>query len=167
MFQCHRAGRLLIRSFLMMSWLLIFNTSAGAQVSVVVSRKANVDSSKINEVDIKRIFSGAQLKWDDGGKIQVIDQSETSVGKVFYKKVLKQSKNQMQRRWARLRFSGKAGALTKVKSDKQVKQIVSRNHYAIGYILTSALDESVKEIFRLKSPNRTIEARKIENHAGK
>ncbi len=123
--------------------------TAQAQISIVVSKNAKLDSNDVKKAGLKAIYTGNQLKWSNGNKIQVVDQAETSLGKKFYDLVLGKTLNQVRSQWTKLMLSGQASAPVQCVSDKAVKKIVANNPYALGYIASSAVDESVKELFRI------------------
>jgi ABC-type phosphate transport system substrate-binding protein len=127
--------------------ILAMAVSAPAQISVIVAKSTE---AKANKAEIKEIFTGAKLKWPNGSKIQVVDQPDTELGKKFYDVVIGKSANQVRRQWTKLLLSGQAAAPLKQPSDKNVKKIVAGNPNAIGYIATSALDDSVREILRIE-----------------
>lgn len=124
-------------------------TSATAQISVVVAKNSKVTIDKMTKAEVKKIFAGVKLKWKDGGKIQIIDQPETDIGVKFYKAVLGKSHMQVHKQWLKLLLSGQASAPLKASSDAEVKKMVSRHAYAIGYIAANNLDDSVREILRV------------------
>lgn len=123
---------------------------AFAQISIVTAKSAKLDSSVVNKSMLKEIYVGAKLKWADGNKIHVVDQADTEVGKKFYAAVLGKSVNEVRKQWTKLMLSGQATAPFKCSSDKMVKKVVAVNPNAIGYIASSALDNSVKEILRIE-----------------
>jgi ABC-type phosphate transport system substrate-binding protein len=127
--------------------ILVMAASAPAQISVIVAKASEVKATK---AEVKEIFTGAKLKWPNGNKIQVIDQPDTELGKKFYDLAIGKSANQVRRQWTKLLLSGQAAAPLKQPSDKNVKKIVASNPTAIGYIATSALDDSVREILRIE-----------------
>lgn len=132
-------------------WLGLGNVeTAHAQISIVVSKNAKLDSNDVKKAGLKAIYTGNHLKWSNGNKIQVVDQAETSLGKKFYESVLGKTLNQVRSQWTKLMLSGQASAPVQCASDKAVKKIVANNPHAIGYIASSALDASVKELFRLE-----------------
>lgn len=125
--------------------------AAHAQFSIVVSKAAKLDSNDVKKNELKAIYTGNKLKWSNGNKIQVVDQAETSLGKKFYALVLGKTLNQVRSQWTKLMLSGQASAPAQCPSDKVVKKLVAGNPNAIGYIASSALDDSVKEIWRLEA----------------
>jgi len=120
-----------------------------AQISIVIAKSSTLDSSAATRVGIKEIFTGTRLKWANGAKISVIDQADTDVGKKFYTTVIGKSVNDMRKQWAKLLLSGQASAPVKCPSDKAVKKVIAGNPNAIGYVSTSALDDTVKEVLRI------------------
>ncbi|MGH7601079.1 MAG: hypothetical protein ACREOI_32375 [bacterium] len=126
--------------------ILAMAVSAQAQISVIAAKSTEAKATK---TEVKEIFTGVKLKWPNGNKIQVVDQPDTELGKKFYDMVIGKSANQIRRQWMKLLLSGQAAAPIKQPSDKNVKKIVAGNPNAIGYIATSALDDSVREILRI------------------
>jgi hypothetical protein len=74
----------------------------------------------------------------------------SELGKKFYDMVIGKSANQVRRQWTKLLLSGQAAPPLKQPSDKNVKKVVAGNPNAIGYIATSALDDSVREVLRIE-----------------
>ena len=138
-------------ALLLMGFMIGFgnNDAAQAQISIVVSKAAKLDSNDLKKTELKTIYTGNKLRWSNGNKIQVVDQAETSVGKKFYDLILSKTLNQVRSQWTKLMLSGQASAPVQCPSDKAVKKVVASNPNAIGYISSSALDESVKEILRI------------------
>lgn len=125
--------------------------TALAQISVIVAKSAKLDSNDVKKAELKTIYTGNKLRWSNGNKIQVVDQAETGVGKKFYDRVLGKTLNEVRRQWAKLMLSGQASPPMQCPSDKTVKKVVANNPNAIGYVATSALDDSVKEILRIET----------------
>jgi ABC-type phosphate transport system substrate-binding protein len=135
-------------------FVLMFTLCAGgrlalAQISIVTAKSAKLDSNTVNKSAVKAIYMGAKLKWADGNKIHVVDQADTEVGRKFYATVIGKSMNEVRKQWTKLLLSGQASAPFKCPSDKVVKKVIATNPNAIGYIATSALDDTVKEILRI------------------
>jgi len=128
------------------SLLFTYNNNF-AQISVVVSKSSQ---QTISKNDAKQVFAGSKTTWSNGNKVQVVDQSETEVGKMFYDKYLGKSVSQVRVQWTKLVLSGQATAPIKASSDEEVKKNVSGNANALGYISTKSLDSSVKELFKIE-----------------
>jgi ABC-type phosphate transport system substrate-binding protein len=121
--------------------------SAEAQISIIVSKSS---PQKAGASELKQIFSGAKVSWPNGTKILVIDQPETDAGKKFYGKFVEKSFTQVRTQWMKLVLSGQATAPMKCADDAAVIKAVTENPGAVGYILSSALDASVREIGRVE-----------------
>jgi ABC-type phosphate transport system substrate-binding protein len=119
---------------------------ARAQISVIVSASWNVDATESQIVDM---FVGAATTWSDGTKVQIVDQPDTPEGVKFYSDFLRQSSAQVRTQWTRLVLSGQAAAPKKAGGGAAVKQQVLASPGSIGYIATSELDATVKEITRV------------------
>ena len=118
-----------------------------AQISVVIAKSATHAPSMD---DIKAYFSAIKFTWSDGAKVEVVDQPETALAESFYTKLVGKSMSQIRKDWTKLILSGQAAAPTKCAGDDEVKKAVAGNPNAIGFIATSALDGTVKEIGKLE-----------------
>ena len=127
--------------------IIVFGLTTKAQISVVTS-KSSVRSMTKN--DIWNVFTGVKVVWSDGEKVQVIDQSESATGKEFYEKFVKSAAYQFRLQWAKLVLSGEALCPKKLEDDWAVRKAVADDPNAIGYIRSSALDESVRELLRIE-----------------
>lgn len=121
--------------------------TAEAQISIIVAKSS---AQKAGTADLKQIFSGAKVVWPSGSKILVVDQPETDAGKAFYGKFVEKSFTQVRTQWMKLVLSGQASAPLKCADDASVKKAVAENPAAVGYILSSSLDATVKEIGRVE-----------------
>lgn len=126
---------------------LVGINEARAQVSVIVSSSS---PNAVSKEEAKSIFSGVTAAWPSGAKIQVIDQAETETGKTFYDKFVGKAASQVRLQWTKLVLSGQAAAPKKVNDDESVKKAVASDPNSIGFIKSSALDGSVKEIARVQ-----------------
>lgn len=128
-------------------WFSFAIPTVHAQISVVVSRAA---SHTATQTQIKDFFTGTKLHWSSGAKVLVIDRPKTEIGETFYKKLVGRSPAQVRVQWTKLVLSGQAPPPIKGMSEEEVKKLVSENPNAIGFIATSALDDTVKELIRIE-----------------
>jgi ABC-type phosphate transport system substrate-binding protein len=119
---------------------------AEAQISVIV---ASSSSNSPNQTEIVEMFVGAKTTWNDGTRVQIVDQPTTAVGKQFYEQVLDRSPVEVRRAFVELVLSGQAAKPERSSSDDGVKSSVANTPGAIGFIQSSSLDSSVKEILRI------------------
>ena len=121
--------------------------NASAQISVIVGKDV---TKEISADDLKAFFSGEKFKYSDGSPVQIVDQPKRTISKDFYKKLLDMSKTKLAQRWMKLVLSGQAKAPVKCESDEEVKKAIAENSDYIGYIMTSSLDETVREVLKLE-----------------
>lgn len=126
--------------------LASFFSMAQAGSVVVVGSSSPIGAS--NEGDVVKAFLGK--KKDLGGvSVVPVDQGEGNAARNdFYANVVKKSEAQLKSYWSRLIFTGKGQAPQVVGGDAEVKNMVATNPNIIGYIDESAVDGSVKVIYK-------------------
>jgi hypothetical protein len=124
----------------------VMTITVEAQISVVVSKSSNQSAT---QSELKQMFAGVRLTWSGGEKMTIADQSDTEVGKTFYDKFIGKSVSQVRTEWTKLVLSGQASAPKKCSNDDAVKKALADNPNAVGYISSSSLDGTVKEIHRV------------------
>jgi ABC-type phosphate transport system substrate-binding protein len=130
-----------------LTFIFVTTFTVHAQISIVVSKSS---SHKGNLDEMKQIFCGAKIAWENGNKVQVADQAESEIGKKFYDKFIGKSAIQVRSQWMKLVLSGQAAAPIKCTDDTAVKKAVAENPNAVGYILSSSVDATVKEIGKIE-----------------
>lgn len=140
------AKRRLMMCLLALACGMVVCANAQAQISVIIAKSA---IHKPSEEDVKSYFSAVKFNWDDGKKVQIVDQPETEVGQAFYSKFLGKTVAIVRKEWTKLMLSGQAMAPQKCANDDAVKKAVNANPNAIGIISSSALDDTVKEIIKI------------------
>lgn len=109
----------------------------------VIVNKAN--ASSVDKAAVAKMYTGDKKSWDDGTPIAALDLPEDNAARTaFSTDVLGKTVANVKSFWAQLVFSGKALPPKMLASDDDVKKFVSANKGAIGYIRTSAVDDSVK-----------------------
>ena len=139
----------LLRSVVLASALLVlpaFATRADAQISVIVSKD---QSKSLSESQIAEIFAGASTTWPDGTKVQIVEHGDAVLTQKFFAKVVKKPTALVRSQWTKLALSGQGAAAKKGTDAAAVKELVRKSPGAIGYIATSDLDDSVKEILKV------------------
>jgi len=119
-----------------------------AHAGAVVVAGASSPLAAAGSGDMVKVFLGK--KKDLGGvSVVPVDQSEGSGARTdFYSNVVKKSEAQLKSYWSRLIFTGKGQAPQVVGGDADVKGMVSANPNLLGYIDESAVDGSVKVLFK-------------------
>ena len=127
---------------------LAFMTPA-AHAEEVVMIVNNDNPNVVDKQYIARLYTGAIKGWPDGSPAFPVDQMPDSEARaVFYASVVGKSPATMRAIWQQNIFSGN-GLPPKIASpDAAMKRLVATNRNAIGYILASQVDASVKVIAR-------------------
>lgn len=113
--------------------------------AVVVGKDAR--TSGLDAEQARRVFLGRQAGLN-GQPVVVVYQKSGPVREHFDKQVLEKAGAELSNYWARLIFTGKARAPEEVSGDAEVKAFVNRTPGAFGYVDDSAIDASVKVLFR-------------------
>jgi ABC-type phosphate transport system substrate-binding protein len=124
---------------------------AMGQISVVAHPEV---TAVVTANDVSEIFTGAMRVWPSGAKIYVADQSDSEVGRSFYQTVLRRSTSVVRMHWIQLILSGQAVAPRRMTSDVAVIEFVRRTPGAIGYVRSTSLDGTVKELLRIDGASR-------------
>ncbi|MDZ7857332.1 phosphate ABC transporter substrate-binding protein [Sphaerotilus sp.] len=121
--------------------------SAAAQTTDVV---VIVHKDNLNQIDaayVAQIYTGVLKGWPDGTPVFTLDQMEDAPArKLFYTQIVGKSAAAMKAIWSQNIFAGK-GLPPKIASpDAEMKRLVATNRNAIGYVLASQVDASVRVI---------------------
>lgn len=120
---------------------------ARADEVVVIVNKDNPHI--VDNQYVARLYTGAIKGWPDGSPAFPVDQMEGSDARaVFYATVVGKSQATMRAIWQQNIFSGHGLPPKIASSDAAMKVLVATNRNAIGYILESKLDASVRVIGR-------------------
>jgi len=120
-------------------------TVAASDKVVVIVHKDN--TNVVDKQMIVKIYTGAVKSWPDGTPVFALDQANNSSARSeFYADVIGKSKVTMRAIWAQNIFSGRGLPPKLVEPDEEMKKLVSSNKNAVGYILSSSVDDSIKVI---------------------
>lgn len=117
-----------------------------AEIAVIVHPG---NTNAVDAKEIERIFLGKSASFANGDKALPINQAEgTPVRSEFDNGLLGKSPSQMKAYWSKLVFTGKGTPPQEVAGDAEVKALVGSNPNTIGYVDASAVDGSVKVIYK-------------------
>jgi len=126
---------------------LVVSATAFAETAVIVS-KDNANSN-LDKNQIEQIFLGKTSSFPDGAKAIPIDQNEGSATRdAFNDNVLGKNASQLKAYWSRLIFTGKGTPPKESGNDADVVGLVAKNPNLIGYVDASAVNDSVKVVFK-------------------
>jgi ABC-type phosphate transport system substrate-binding protein len=130
------------------SLVLSLSSFCFAEVAVIVHPSAGFDS--LTEDDVSRLFLGKSKSFPSGGQAVPVNQNEGSAARdKFNEAVCKKNASQYKAYWSQLVFTGKGTPPKDAGDDAAVKALVAANPSMIGYIDSSAVDASVKVVFKL------------------
>lgn len=125
-----------------------FASATWAEVAVIVHPSAGFDS--LTEDDVARLFLGKSKSFPNGAQAVPVNQNEGSaVRDKFNEGVCKKNASQYKAYWSQLVFTGKGTPPKDAGDDAAVKAAVAANPAMIGYIDASAVDASVKVVFKV------------------
>jgi ABC-type phosphate transport system substrate-binding protein len=141
---------ILLRSLfaLFLAFAPLLATSATIDEAIVVI----VNKDNPNTIDlayVARIYTGATLRWPDGTPVFALDQAEDSAARdAFSRDVVGRSVAALRGIWSQNIFSGKALPPKLASPDTEMKRLVAQNRHAIGYVLASQVDDTVRVVKR-------------------
>jgi ABC-type phosphate transport system substrate-binding protein len=122
-----------------------FVSIASAEVVVIVN-PANPASS-MTVAEVTKLFTGSKTSFSDGSKAELVT-NKGSVNSEFLSKVLGKTQAQLKATWSRIVFSGNGLEPKALADNAAVKRFVAGNPKAIGYIDASAIDSTVKAVYK-------------------
>lgn len=136
-----------LRRRLLAACLACAALAARADEVVVIVHKDN--PNPVSPDLVMRIYTGAIKGWPDGNPVMAFDQAEDAQAReLFCSLVLRRSPANIKAIWSQNIFTGKGLPPKIAAPDAAMKRAVATNRNAIGYILSSQLDDSVKAIGR-------------------
>lgn len=132
-----------MRKLILATALSVCSLSAFAEVAVIVNP---ANGSAIDADAIKKIYLGKSKSFDDGTKVNPVNQDGNSIADEFNDKVVGKSGSQLNAYWSKLVFTGKGTPPEKLSNDQAVIDFVSSNADGIGYIDSAKVTDSVKVV---------------------
>jgi ABC-type phosphate transport system substrate-binding protein len=139
------------------SCLLILAAVAGSHLPaaaddplVIIVNSSNTVSN-MSVADLQKIFLGEKNRWPDGKHILVLMAAPGSAERAaVLKKVYKMGESDYVKYFIQASFTGDVSAPPKdVSSAAQMKQLISENPGAVGYIRQADADATVKVVTTL------------------
>ena len=122
---------------------------ARADISVVVHRDSEV--RQLSRTEVSNLYLGHGLQTGKFPRFLVLERPRDSeIRRRFFNRLNGMDLDRVNALWARLQFSGEALPPTPLQEDRRVLQALRAYPEAIGYVDSTALDGSVREILRIK-----------------
>ncbi|MDI4670818.1 phosphate ABC transporter substrate-binding protein [Pseudoalteromonas shioyasakiensis] len=132
-----------MKKLLIATAMTLCSHAAFADVAVIVNP---ANGNAIDEGTIKKIYLGKTKSFDDGTKVNPVNQDGNSVSDEFNDKVVGKSSSQLNAYWSKLVFTGKGTPPEKLANDQAVIDFVAANGDAIGYIDAAKVTDKVKVV---------------------
>lgn len=138
----------LVTTLFVISSLYLITPIANAGVAVITH--TGVKEIGLSKEKLADIYLGKIKTYSNGTKIQPVDlPGNDSAHQKFYQDVVKKSDSEINRYWAKLKFTGKGKPPLQFDDPRDVVKWVSNNEGAIGYIDGKYLNKSVKVVLIL------------------
>jgi len=125
----------------------LLSAAAQAEVAVIVNPG---NGASLSAEDVQRLFLGKLKSFPGGGEANPVNQKEGQPAREqFNQAVLNKSESQLKAYWSQLVFTGKGTPPKDVGGSADVKKLVAANPNMIGYIDSSAVDGSVKVVYKI------------------
>ena len=129
-----------------MALMILFCCTVGYAADVILITNKSNPVSSVSTTDAKNMFLGKKSRWSDGSAVTAFTQKDVAVTDSFAKNFVKKSSQQFYMHWRKAVFTGKGTPPVEVENSEQMKKIVASKTGAVGYILSSELDDSVKKL---------------------
>ncbi len=125
----------------------LFSSVAQAGLVVIVNPEG---PDALSKSQVSKLYLGKAKKLPNGQKVTVLEHANgTADRQAFHAAVTGKTEAQLQAYWSRLVFTGKGRPPKILGSSSLIKNQVSANSAAIGYIDEAEVDSSVKVVFKL------------------
>ncbi len=120
-----------------------------AAEDVVLVGNPSIKELTLTEKEIKKIFLGKKIAWDDRTKIVIALQKAPAVHSAFLIRYIHQSPSMFANLWKRQVFTGKVASPKYLPNNQEMIRFISETKGAIGYVSSGTNVDAVKT-FRLR-----------------
>lgn len=139
----------MMKRTLLLTLLALLNLPVFAGDIVVIVNNEN-SVSELSKREVIDLYMGKKLNFPDGENVNALDQEmDSDIRETFYKSLVNKSVPQVNAYWARLLFTGRVKPPKTLADSTEILQWVQNTPQAIGYIDSTLLDDSVKEVYRI------------------
>ncbi len=111
---------------------------------VVFIGNPSVPVSELSVYDIKSIFLGSKINWNDSSDLIFVTQKKSTCHELFLQKYINKTPSQYADYWKRQLFTGRGQAPKTMENDQEVITFVQQTKGAIGYVSTDTGLDKVK-----------------------
>lgn len=133
-----------IRALILSIALLMPVLSHASEVVIITNQ--DVPVTHLDREEIKEIFMGKKISWENGDKIVFVVQQKTDASDWFLKTYVRKNAYDYNVFWKKQVFTGKGQAPQSFSSQEDLARFVARTPGAIGYVSLDTDMDSVKII---------------------
>lgn len=134
-----------VRSLVILAATLCLAASVYAADFEVIAHK-NVPVSTLSKAELKSIFLGEKVKWDNNKYIKIVVPEQEAAYKDFLQNVVGKTPSQFDKHWMNLVFTGR-GAMPQAFADSQkLVDYVAGHPGVVGVVAAGQAGASVKTI---------------------
>jgi hypothetical protein len=117
-----------------------------AYADVVLIANPSAASKTLTKAEVKKIFLGKKVIWEDDQEIKLTIGQKGSTNKEFLRTFVNKSESQFERYWRNQVFTGKGFYPKSLKTNAEIIAYVAQTNGAIGYISSETSPEGVNVI---------------------
>jgi ABC-type phosphate transport system substrate-binding protein len=136
-----------IKNIIVLIAISLSMSFAGDYVFVVNSA---ADNSSLTKDEVKKVFFGKIVKWDNGTSIELTFNTEGNAKDAFLQPYLQASKKKFKKFWMKRVFAGFGPPPTEKTSSAGIVDYVNKTTGAIGFVEKSVAEKSGLKILTIK-----------------
>ena len=126
--------------------LILWMTATVFAANYVVIVNKDVSEDSFSRAELRSIFLGEKIKWENKKYIKVAIPLEGDAYREFLKDVVLKTPSQFDNHWMKQVYSGKASMPQSFAEISQLVDYVASHSGAIGFVAAGLTDKSVKTI---------------------
>ena len=131
----------------LLTGLVLMASVSAANAEIAIIAHPSTKEIGVSKDTIADMFMGKTKTFKNGTRVKAVDQSKGSaIRDKFYRSVVRKSEAEVNRYWAKLKYTGKGKPPKEVGGSAAVKNYVAANPGALGYVEGKYLDSSVKVV---------------------
>jgi len=115
-----------------------------ADYEVIVNK--NVPANSLNKADLRSIFLGEKVKWDNNKYIKIVMPEEGPAYRDFLQNVVGKTPSQFDKHWMNLVFTGRAAMPLSFADSQKLVDYVAGHPGVIGVVAARQAGATVKTI---------------------
>ncbi len=134
---------LAVTTFLLLQLVVFVQVSEAGDILIIANK--DVSASALNRNEIRSIFLGEKIRWDDDRKMTFVIL-KTKEHDEFLSAYIGNTAAQYLNYWKKMVFTGKSKSPKAFDSPEKLLDYVAETQGAVGYIPSEAYNEKVKII---------------------